>query len=137
MRLAEIADRKIKPPPDLTIHVLGKTDHAGLADAFQSRGDIDAVAHTFFDDIAEWMPIRNSMSRLKPTTSAARLAASVRVSLIAPTLVGLEVGIKQDGSSCLEITGFVTSCVAPPLGRLPRERFSPWVVSHRSSPQLE
>src|SRR5271168_2916304 len=37
----------------LAIHVLGKTDRAGLGDAFQSRGDIDAVAHTFFDDIAD------------------------------------------------------------------------------------
>ena len=42
---AEIADREIEPRLDLPIGVLGKTDRAGLGDAFQSRGDVDAVAH--------------------------------------------------------------------------------------------
>jgi hypothetical protein len=43
--LAEIVDRKIEPRLDLPIGVFGKTDGAGFGDAFQSRGDIDAVAH--------------------------------------------------------------------------------------------
>ena len=54
---AEIGDREIEPPLDLTIGVLGQTDRAGLADALQSRGDIDAVAHqiavALLDDVAE------------------------------------------------------------------------------------
>ena len=54
---AEIGDREIEPPLDLPIGVLGQTDRAGLGDAFQSRGDIDAVAHqvavALLDDVAE------------------------------------------------------------------------------------
>ena len=54
---AEIGDREIEPPLDLPIGVLGKTDRAGLSDAFQPRGDIDAVAHqiavALLDDVAE------------------------------------------------------------------------------------
>ena len=54
---AEIGDREIEPPLDLPIGVLGQTDRAGLGDAFQSRGDIDAVAHQvavgLLDDVAE------------------------------------------------------------------------------------
>ena len=42
---AEIADREIEPPLDLPIGVLGETDRAGLGDALEPRGDIDAVAH--------------------------------------------------------------------------------------------
>ena len=57
LRSAEIADRQIEPPLDLPIGVLGKTDAAGLGDAFQSRGDIDAVAHqiavALLDDVAQ------------------------------------------------------------------------------------
>ena len=53
----EIADGKIKPPFDLTIGVLGQADRAWLADAFEPRRDVDAVAHeiaiTLLDDIAE------------------------------------------------------------------------------------
>ena len=41
----------------LTIGVLGKTDRAGLRDAFEPRSDIDAVAHqiavALLDDVAE------------------------------------------------------------------------------------
>src|SRR5271166_2769462 len=43
--MAEIGDSEIEPPFDLTIRVLGQTDRAGLANAFEPRGDIDAVAH--------------------------------------------------------------------------------------------
>ena len=54
---AEIGDREIEPPLHLTIGVLGETDRAGLGDALQSRGDIDAVAHQIavglLDDVAE------------------------------------------------------------------------------------
>ena len=57
LRWAEIADRKIEPPLHLTIGVFGKADRAGLANAFQTRGDIDAVAHqiavALLDDVAE------------------------------------------------------------------------------------
>src|SRR5271155_2736863 len=42
---AEIADCEIEPPFDLPIGVLGQTDSARLANALQSRGDVDAVAH--------------------------------------------------------------------------------------------
>jgi hypothetical protein len=42
---AEIADRKIKPSFDLAVRVLGNTDRARFGDAFQARGNIDAVAH--------------------------------------------------------------------------------------------
>ena len=54
---AEIGDREIEPPLHLTIGVLGETDRAGLRDAFEPRGDIDAVAHqvavALLDDVAE------------------------------------------------------------------------------------
>ena len=41
----EIGDREIEPPLHLPIGVFGQTDRARLGDAFQPRGDIDAVAH--------------------------------------------------------------------------------------------
>ena len=54
---AQIAHGKIEPRLHLPIGVLGKTDGAGLGDAFQSRGDIDAVAHqiavALLDHVAE------------------------------------------------------------------------------------
>ena len=54
---AEIADREIEPPLDLPIGVLGEADRAGLGDAFEARGDVDAVAHQIavglLDDVAE------------------------------------------------------------------------------------
>ena len=54
---AEIADREIEPRLHLPIRVLGQTDRAGLGDAFQPRGDIDAVAHqiavALLDHVAE------------------------------------------------------------------------------------
>ena len=54
---AEIGDREIEPPLHLPIGVLGETDRAGLGDAFEPRGDIDAVAHqiavALLDDVAE------------------------------------------------------------------------------------
>ena len=42
---AEIAHGEIEPSLHLPIGVFGQTDGAGLGDAFQSRRDIDAVAH--------------------------------------------------------------------------------------------
>ena len=42
---AEIGGSEIEPPLDLPIRVLGKANRAGLGYAFQTRGDIDAVAH--------------------------------------------------------------------------------------------
>ena len=54
---AEIGDGEIEPPLDLPIGVLGQTDRAGLGDALQPRGDIDAVAHqvavALLDHVAE------------------------------------------------------------------------------------
>ena len=48
---------EIEPPLDLPIGVLGEADRAGLGDALQPRGDIDAVAHQIavglLDDVAE------------------------------------------------------------------------------------
>ena len=53
----EIGDGKIEPPLHLTVGVLGQADRARLGDAFQTRGDIDAVAHQIavglLDDIAQ------------------------------------------------------------------------------------
>ena len=42
---AQIADRKLEPPLHLAVGVLGEADRAGLGDAFEPRGDVDAVAH--------------------------------------------------------------------------------------------
>ena len=57
MGRAQIAHGEIEPRLDLPIGFLGQTDGAGLGDAFQSRGDIDAVAHqvavALLDHIAE------------------------------------------------------------------------------------
>jgi hypothetical protein len=54
---AEIVDRQIEPPLDLPIDLLGETNRAGSGDAFQARGDIDAIAHqiavAFLDHVAE------------------------------------------------------------------------------------
>ena len=54
---AEIGDREIEPRLHLPIGVLGQADRAGLGDALQPRGDIDAVAHqiavALLDDVAE------------------------------------------------------------------------------------
>ena len=53
-------DSEIKPPFHLTIGVLRQTDRAWHGDAFQSRGDIDAVAHeiavALLDDVADVNP---------------------------------------------------------------------------------
>ena len=57
LRRAEVGDGEIEPPLHLPIGVLGKADRARLGDAFQSRGDVDAVAHqvavALLDDVAE------------------------------------------------------------------------------------
>ena len=57
MGRAQIAHSEIEPRLHLPIGVLGQTDGAGLGDAFQSRGDIDAVAHqiavALLDHVAE------------------------------------------------------------------------------------
>ena len=54
---AEIDHGEIKPPLHLTIGLLGEADCAGLGDALQPRGDIDAVAHQIavglLDDVAQ------------------------------------------------------------------------------------
>ena len=54
---AKIDDSEIEPPLHLPIGVVGETDRAGLGDALQPRGDIDAVAHevavALLDDVAQ------------------------------------------------------------------------------------
>ena len=57
LRSAEIADGQIEPCFHLPIGVLRKTDRAGFCDPFQSRGDVDTIAHeiavAFLDNVAE------------------------------------------------------------------------------------
>ena len=57
LRLAEIRDRHVEPAAHLAVGVLGQTDRAGRGDPFQSRGDVDAVAHqiavALLDDVAQ------------------------------------------------------------------------------------
>src|SRR5271165_117490 len=54
---AEVADREIQPSLHLTIGVLGETDRAWLANPFEARSDIDAVAQQIavrlLDDVAK------------------------------------------------------------------------------------
>jgi hypothetical protein len=45
LREAEIADLDIEPRLHLPIGVFRKTDRARLRDGFESRGDIDPIAH--------------------------------------------------------------------------------------------
>src|SRR6185312_16745559 len=56
-RWAEVADIEIEPRLDLPIGVVRETDPAGPGDAFQARGDVDAVAHeiavVLLHDVAE------------------------------------------------------------------------------------
>ena len=55
--VTEIVYGNSKPRLHLTIGVFGQADRAGCGDTFQSRGDIDAVAHeiavALFDHVAE------------------------------------------------------------------------------------
>jgi hypothetical protein len=57
LRVPEIGDLKIESPLDLPVGLLREADRAGLGDALQSRGDVDAVAHQvaifLLDHIAE------------------------------------------------------------------------------------
>ena len=54
---SEIGDRQVEPALDLPVGLLRQADRARRGDAFQSRGDIDAVAHqvavALLDDVAE------------------------------------------------------------------------------------
>ena len=54
---AEVSDLEIEPSLHLPVGLLGQADRAGVGDALQPRGDIDAVAHQiavgFLDHIAE------------------------------------------------------------------------------------
>jgi hypothetical protein len=45
LRRAEVGHDQIEPTLDLSVGVLGQTDRAGLRNALQPCGDIDAVAH--------------------------------------------------------------------------------------------
>ena len=45
LRRTEIADRQIEPSLNLPEGLLRQADRAGLGDALQPRGDVDAVAH--------------------------------------------------------------------------------------------
>ena len=102
---AKIGDLEIEPPLYLTIGVFRKTDRAALCDAFEPRGDIDAVAirspSSSSTTSPRWMPMRNSMRRsggkpvLRSTmplcTSMAQRTASttLRNSMIEPSPVRL------------------------------------------------
>ena len=63
---AEIGDSDVESPFDLPVGLLGQADRAGLGDALQPRGDIDAVAHQvavgLLDDVAEM----NADAKLDP-----------------------------------------------------------------------
>ena len=100
------ADGEIEPPLDLPIGVLGETDRARLADALQSRGDVDAVAHqiavAFLDHVAEMDadPKLDALAQAAPrrcarpwpfcTSMAQRTASTtLRNSTIAPSPVRL------------------------------------------------
>jgi hypothetical protein len=54
---AEVGHGEIEPPLHLTVGVLGQTDPARRANALQTRGDVDAVAHQIavglLDHVAE------------------------------------------------------------------------------------
>ena len=63
---AEIGDREIEPPLDLPIGVLGETDRAGLGDALQARGDIDAVAHQVAVRLLDHVAQMNADAELDP-----------------------------------------------------------------------
>ena len=56
-RGAVIVHHQIEPPLDLPVGLLRETDRARRANAFEPRGDIDAVTHQiaicFLDDVAE------------------------------------------------------------------------------------
>jgi hypothetical protein len=57
LRLGEIRDRHVEPAAHLTVGVLGQTNCARPGDPFQSRSDVDAVAHqvagALLDDVAK------------------------------------------------------------------------------------
>ncbi len=52
-----VGDREFEPRPNLPVGVLGQADSAGRTNAFQPRGDVDAVAHevavALLDDVAD------------------------------------------------------------------------------------
>ena len=56
LRRAEVGDRQVEPTLDLPVGLLRQADRARRGDAFQSRGDVDAVAHqvavALLDDVA-------------------------------------------------------------------------------------
>jgi hypothetical protein len=57
LRRAEVGDRQVEPTLDLPVGLLRQADRARRGDAFQSRGDVDAVAHqvavALLDDVAD------------------------------------------------------------------------------------
>ena len=77
---AEIADREIKSPFHLTIGVLGEADRAGLANAFEARGDIDAVAHQIAVGLLDNVAQMNADAKLDqaPVTGALDDASVMR-----------------------------------------------------------
>ncbi len=81
---AKIGDRKIEPPLDLPVGLLGQADRARLANAFEARGDIDAVAHEIavglLDNITEMnadaefdAPVRRQTPALRSTMAVLHL----------------------------------------------------------------
>ena len=63
-RRAEIAYGEIKPTLHLPIGLLRETNSAGLGDAFQSRGDIDAIAHQVAVALLDYIAQMDSDAKL-------------------------------------------------------------------------
>src|SRR5271165_561692 len=61
---AEVGDRHVEPAAHLTIGVLGEANPARLANAFQPRGDIDAVAHQVAVGLLDHVAQMNANAKL-------------------------------------------------------------------------
>jgi hypothetical protein len=57
---AQIAHGEIESRLDLPIRLFGQTNGTGLGDAFQARGDIDAIAHQVAVALLDHIAVRRS-----------------------------------------------------------------------------
>src|SRR6202035_1787806 len=64
---AKIAHREIEPRLDLAVGVFRQTDRARLGDPFQSRGNIDAVAHQVAVTLLDHISKMNADAKLDAT----------------------------------------------------------------------
>ena len=67
LRRAEIGDGEIEPSLDLPVGLLGQTDRARLANAFEARGDIDAVAHQIAVRLLDYIAEMDANAELNAT----------------------------------------------------------------------